>query len=65
MVKATIANYLIDNLANRFPMTQLGVMMDHEIIDVVVDGWDHNRYPVLGFNAVEGNKKSPHKRLLM
>ena len=65
MTKVTIANYLIDNLANRFPMGKAGILLDHDIIDVVVDGWECNCYPTIGFDTVDKKKTSPHKRILM
>lgn len=64
MVKVTIANYLIGNLSNRFPIAQAGIL-DHDIIDVMINSWEHNRYPVLGFTSEEDLKKSSHQRLLM
>ena len=64
MVKATIANYLIDNLANRFPITQTSII-DHDIIDVMIDNWQHNRYPSLDFDIPEDVKKHSPQRLLM
>ena len=64
MVKVTIANYLIGNLSNRFPITQVGIV-DTDIIDVMVDGWQHNRYPLLTLNVQEEVRNRPHKRLLM
>lgn len=64
MVKVTIANYLIGNLSNRFPITQVGIV-DTDIIDVMVDGWQHNRYPILTLNVQEEVRNRPHKRLLM
>ena len=64
MVKVTIANYLIGNLSNRFPITQAGIV-DTDIIDVMVDGWQHNRYPILTLNVQEEVRNRPHKRLLM
>jgi len=64
MMKVTIANYLIGNLSNRFPITQAGIV-DTDIIDVMVDGWQHNRYPILSLNVHEEVKQRPHERLLM
>lgn len=64
MVKVTIANYLIGNLSNRFPITQVGIV-DTDIIDVMVDSWQHNRYPILTLNVQEEVRNRPHKRLLM
>ena len=64
MMKVTIANYLIGNLTNRFPISQSGII-DNDIIEVMVDGWDRNQYQVLGFNGSEKPKQSSSQRLLM
>ena len=64
MTKVTIANYLIENLSNRFPIAQIGII-DHDVIDVMVDGWQNNRYQFPCFNDTEKKQSSSHKRFLM
>ena len=64
MTKVTIANYLIGDLSNRFPITQAGII-DHDIIDVMVDGWQHNRYQVPCFDDLEKKQLSSRQRFLM
>jgi hypothetical protein len=46
-------------------MGKAGILLDHDIIDVVVDGWECNCYPTIGFDTVDKKKTSPHKRILM
>ena len=64
MTKVTIANYLIGNLNNRFPIAQIG-LLDHDIIDVMVDGWQNNRYQTPDFNILEDRQRSSTQRFLM
>jgi hypothetical protein len=64
MSKATIANYLINNLSDRFPFSQSGII-DHDIIEVMIQNWDHNHYPTLDFNHVSTQKASVSQRILM
>ncbi|MBR1605426.1 MAG: hypothetical protein IJ660_04900 [Alphaproteobacteria bacterium] len=64
MTKVTIANYLIGNLSNRFPFVQTD-LLDHNIIEVMVDGWQKNQYQTPDFNVWEEHKRSPQRRLLM
>lgn len=64
MTKVTIANYLIGNLSNRFPITQSG-MIDHDIIDVMVDGWQNSYYQTPVSNVGEGKSSASPQRYLM
>ena len=64
MTKVTIANYLIGNLSNRFPFVQTG-LIDHDIIEVMVDGWQKNQYQTPDFNVWDERKNSPKRQLLM
>lgn len=64
MAKATIANYLIDNLSNRFPFTQSGII-DHDIIDVMIHNWDNHYYPTLDFKHNDSKRAPAVKRILM
>lgn len=63
-MKVTIANYLIGNLSNRFPITHSG-MIDHDIIDVMVDGWQNSYYQTPASNVREGKSTSSPQRYLM
>lgn len=63
-MKVNIANYLIEDLSNRFPIANTSVI-DNEIIDVMVDRWHNNRYHTLSFNVSEGEKNTPREYLLM
>ena len=63
-MKVNIANYLIEDLSNRFPMAHTGII-DNDIIDVMVDGWYNHRYHTPSFNGMEGEKNTPRERLLM
>ncbi|MBQ8465272.1 MAG: hypothetical protein IJ545_04605 [Alphaproteobacteria bacterium] len=64
MTKVTIANYLINNLSDRFPFSQSG-FIDHNAIDVMIQNWDHNLYPVFEPKQPEQKSKQAHKRILM
>ena len=64
MTKVTIANYLIGNLSNRFPFAQTG-LIDHDIIEVMVDGWQKNQYQAPDFNVWEERDSSAKQRFLM
>ena len=64
MSKATIANYLINNLSDRFPFSQSGII-DHDIIEVMIQNWDHHHYPTLDFNHISSKKAAVSKRILM
>ena len=63
-MKVNIANYLIEDLSNRFPITNTGAI-DNDIIEVMVDNWFNNRYHVPSFNVMEGERNAPRERLLM
>lgn len=63
-MKVNIANYLIEDLSNRFPITNTGVI-DNDIIDVMVDGWHNNRFHSPCFSVMEGERNAPRERLLM
>ena len=64
MPKATIANYLINSLSDRFPFSQSGII-DHDIIDVMIQNWDRHYYPTLNFKPIDSKKESISRRILM
>lgn len=63
-MKVNIANYLIEDLSNRFPISNTGII-DNDIIDVMVNGWFNNRYHTPSFNIAADEKHSQKQRLLM
>lgn len=43
MVKVNVAQYVIQDLLNRFPLNS-ETIADEDIIDVLIDRWSKNKY---------------------
>ena len=43
MVKVNVAQYVIHDLLNRFPLNS-EMMADEDIIDALIDRWSKNKY---------------------
>lgn len=64
MSKITIANYLINDLSKRFPFEQSGII-DHDVIDIMIQNWDNHCYPTFNFNPNIPRHPSDYKHILM
>lgn len=63
-MKANVANYLISDLTNRFPIKNNGAI-DNDIIGVMVDNWSQNHYLTSDISLTLNNHKEQKNRFLM
>ena len=63
-MKVNVANYLIGDLTNRFPIKNSGAI-DNDIIDVMVDNWSQKQYLTSNINLTFSNHKDRKSKFLM
>lgn len=63
-MKVNVANYLIGDLANRFPIKSRNPI-DNDLIDVMVDSWSKQQYSGSDFNVSFSDRKTRKNHYLM
>jgi len=64
IMKVNVANYLIGDLSNRFPISSRNPI-DNDLIDVMVDKWSKRQYSGTDINISFCDGKTTGKRYLM
>lgn len=63
-MKANVANYIIQEMSNRFPMRSEDIV-HADLIDMVLDNWSNNRFASCGKDLKFNHKNpSPQKYLM-
>ena len=64
MVKVNVAQYVIHDLLNRFPLNS-EMMADEDIIDALVDRWSKNKYITPNRSIRTQHAKTHNQRYLV
>ncbi len=63
MIKINVANYIIHDLSQRFPM-QSELVPDDDILEVIINRWSNNQY-ITPSAYVKLNHPQPQNQLLL
>lgn len=63
-MKVNVAQYVMNDLANRFPMNNEKIA-DGEIIDVLIDQWSKRKYVAPSSSVKLNHRPSGHHSYLM
>ncbi len=63
MIKINVANYIIHDLSQRFPM-QSELVPDDDILEVIINRWSNNQY-ITPSTYVKLNHPQPQNQLLL
>lgn len=63
-MKANVANYIIQEMSNRFPMCSDDIV-NTDLIDMVIDDWSNNRFMSYGNDFRFHHKSLAPEKYLM